>query len=115
MYQLAYVEQLEETPRDCRDRERHAFDQAIELLQRAEKDGVRSPASAQALHFLCRLWQVLIDDLVAPDNDLPAVLRADLISIGIWMIKESDSIRSGHSSNYRGLIEICVSVRDGLK
>jgi flagellar protein FlaF len=115
MYQSSYAEQFEETPRECRDRERRAFDQAIELLQQADDSGAASSNATNALQYLCRLWQALIEDLVEPDNDLPEVLRADLVSIGIWMIKEAEAIRSGQSSNFRGLIEICSIVRDGLR
>lgn len=114
MYQSSYAEQLEETPRECRNRERRAFDQAIELLLQANQDGVSPPKVGQALDYSCRLWQALIEDLMAPDNDLPDNLRGDLISIGIWVIKEAELIRSGNSTNFRGLIEICSIVRDGL-
>ncbi len=115
MYQATYAEQLEEIPRECRDRERRAFEIAIELLRQAEEGGATPSSSVHALHFLCRLWRALIEDLVEPDNDLPDILRADLVSIGIWTIKEAESIRSGQSTNFRGLIEICSIVRDGLR
>ncbi len=115
MYRSSYAEQLEDTPGECRGRERSAFDKAIRLLQRAEEGAAASSGSAHALHFLCRLWQVLIEDLVEPENDLPDRLKADLVSIGLWSIKEAESIRSGQSTNFRGLIEICSIVRDGLK
>jgi len=115
MYQSSYMEHLAETPKECRDRERRAFDRAIELLQHAQVTGKSLPESTDALHFLCRLWRALIEDLVSPDNDLPEILRADLISIGFWVIKEAEFIRSGRSTNFRGLIEICAIVRDGLK
>lgn len=115
MYRRSYAEQLEETPSECRDRERRAFDLAIERLQLAVQDGVSSPQAVESLQFLCRLWQALIEDLMAPDNDLPDSLRADLISIGIWVIKEAESIRVGRSTNFRSLIEVCSTVRDGLK
>jgi flagellar protein FlaF len=115
MYQISYAEHHDDAPRECRAREREAFDLAIELLQRAEQDGASPSGSIQALHFLCRLWRALIEDLAAPDNDLPEVLKADLVSIGIWMLKEAESIRVGRSRNFRGLIEICSIVRDGLR
>lgn len=115
MYQSTYAEQLEETPRACRDRERRAFEMAIEMLQQAETGGASPSSSVHALQFLCRLWQALIVDLVEADNDLPDILRADLVSIGIWTIKEAESIRSGQSTNFRSLIEICSIVRDGLR
>jgi len=115
MYMASYVEQIEATPKQCRDRERRAFDQAIALLERARDEGCASTRSAEALDFLCRLWQVLLEDLASPENDLPEVLRADLVSIGLWSVKQAESIRAGHGSNYSGLIQICTIVRDGLR
>jgi len=115
MYQSSYAEHLEGTPRECRERERRAFDLVIELLQQAEGDGAPPSGAAHGLHVLCRLWQTLIEDLVSPDNDLPEILKADLVSIGIWTIKQAQAIRAGKSTNYRGMIEICSIVRDGLR
>jgi flagellar protein FlaF len=115
MYQSFYTEHLAETPKECRARERRAFDRAIELLKRAQVGGEATSESADALHFLCRLWGALIEDLVSADNDLPETLRADLVSIGFWVIKEADLVRSGQSTNFRGLIDICETVRDGLR
>lgn len=115
MYRSSYAEHLDETPRECRARERRAFDLALDMLRAAEIAGPSSSDATNALHFVCSLWQVLIEDLVDPDNDLPDVLRADLVSIGLWTMKEADSIRFGRSANIRGLIEICSIVRDGLR
>jgi flagellar protein FlaF len=115
MYQSSYAEQLVETPRECRDRERRAFDRAIELLEQAEEDRGSTSKSAHALQFICRLWEALIEDLAAPENDLPDMLKAKLVSIGIWVMREVESIRLGRSRNFRGLIEICSIVRDGLR
>jgi flagellar protein FlaF len=115
MYQSAYAEQFEEMPQECRDRERRAFDRAIELLRDADQVGASSAVAEQAFHFVCRLWQALIEDLATPDNDLPDILKRDLISIGIWVVKEVEAIRRGKSTNLRGLIDICTIVREGLK
>jgi flagellar biosynthesis activator protein FlaF len=88
---------------------------AVELLTKAEAAGPRSREAAEALDFVGRLWNVFIQDLVDPENDLPNVLKADIISIGLWIIKEAALIRCGESTNFGSLIEICAIVRDGLK
>ena len=44
----------------------------------------------------------------------PAALRANLISIGLWILKEADAIRLGRSTNYAGIADVCAIVRDGL-
>ena len=62
----------------------------------------------EALSFVSKLWNVFIQDLVDPENDLPDVLRADLISVGLWIVKEAALIRSSQSQNYRGIADVCA-------
>jgi flagellar biosynthesis activator protein FlaF len=114
-YQRSYADHLAESAIDCRDRERRALEHAIQLLGRAETAGPQSQEAAEALDFVGRLWNVFIQDLVDPENDLPNVLKADIISIGLWIIKEAALIRCGESRNFHGLIEIFAIIRDGLK
>jgi flagellar protein FlaF len=115
MYQLSYAEHIADNLKDCRDRERMALEKAIGLLQKAETAGAGSMEAAEALGFVGKLWNAFIQDLVHPENDLPDVLRADLLSVGLWIIKESALIRSGQSQNFRALIEVCTMIRDGLR
>jgi len=114
MYQFSYAEVLDETPKGARERERQAIDRSIELLREAETKGVRSRESVEALLFLRRLWMYLLEDLAKPENDLPPQLRADLISIGLWVLREGEAIRLEKSSNFQGLIEVSSAIRDGL-
>jgi len=115
MYQFPYAEILEDNPEGSRNREREALDHAIELLQLAKLKGRNSREAIDALYYVSKLWIILIEDLVNPENDLPDVLKADLISVGIWVTKETDLIRSGKSENFDGLADICGMVRDGLR
>ena len=114
MYQFAYAEIAEDTAQDCRGRERQVFDRAITLLKLARERGAKSRESVEALFFLRRLWNALIEDLSNPENGLPQALRASLISIGLWVMKETDLIRLAQSENFDGLIEMNVILRDGL-
>jgi flagellar protein FlaF len=114
MYQFSYAEMVEDTAQDCRARERRAFDRAIALLQTAKEKGNGSRESIEALLFLRRLWTTLMNDLVNPDNGLPQALRASLLSIGVWIMKEADLIRLKQSDNFDGLIEMNSILRDGL-
>jgi len=115
MYQFSYAEVLDETPKGARERERQAIDRSIELLGEAEKNGGNSREAIEAVLYLRRLWGFLIEDLARPENDLPKSLRADLISIGLWIMREAEEIRLGKSENFKGLIEVSASIRDGLK
>ena len=114
MYQFSYAEVLDETPQSARERERQTIDRSIELLRDAERKGARSREAVDALLFVHRLWTYLIEDLAKPDNDLSPALRADLISIGIWMLREVEQIRLEKLDNFKGLIEVSTAIRDGL-
>ena len=115
MYQFSYAEVLDETPRGARERERQAIERSIDLLEAAEKNGVRSREAIEAVLFVRRLWGTLIEDLSDSENDLPHALRADLISIGLWVMREAEQIRFEKSANFRGIIDVSAVIRDGLR
>lgn len=115
MYQFSYAEIHDDTPRQAREREHEAIRRSIELLEAAERHGARSPEAVEALLFLRRLWTVFIEDLSKPENELPPKLRADLISVGLWILKEAEDIRFERSTNFRGIIEISEVIAEGLK
>jgi flagellar protein FlaF len=114
MYQFSYAEVLDETPQGARQRERQAIDRSIELLRAAEKAGTQSREAVEALLFARKLWSILIEDLAKQENDLPQQLRADLISIGLWVMREAEQIRLEKSDNFKGIIEVSQTIRDGL-
>lgn len=115
MYTLKYAEVLDDTSADARRNEAAAIEQSIEMLELAAEMGPRSREAIEALYNLRRLWSLLIEDLARPENGLPEALRADLISIGIWMLREAESIRTGGSENFKGLIDISRIIVAGLK
>jgi flagellar protein FlaF len=115
MYQFSYSEVADESPREMRGLERRVLDQAIALLRIARDKGPGSRELIDALFFYRRLWSIFMDDLANPENELPEELRAGLISIGIWIVKEIEFIRSGKSTDLTGMIEISEIIRDGLK
>lgn len=115
MYQFPYAEVLDETPKGAREREREAISRSIELLVAAEKAGARSREAVDAMLFLRRLWSHLIEDLAKPENELPQALRAELISVGLWLMREAEQIRLEQSDNFKGLIEVSTAIRDGLR
>ena len=114
MYQHSYAEAFEDDQTEARRIEYQALDQAATLLTRAAGLDHPSREGVEALHFTASLWMTFVTEVAEPTNALPAVLRANLISIGIWVIKEVDAIRQGRSTNYAGIADICAIVRDGL-
>lgn len=115
MYQFSYAEIVDDACNDSRGRERRAVERGIELLRKAQASGVASRDTVEALHYIRSLWSILMEDLAHKDNDLPDRLRADLISIGIWVLREAEQIRLNRSDDFENLIEINAMICEGLK
>jgi flagellar protein FlaF len=115
MYQFSYAEILEEAPAIARERERAAFDRALDLLRIADRPDAQQADRAMAAGFLQSLWGVLIDDLRSEDNGLPPDLRADLVSIGLWSMYEANAVIAAPDRSLSALITVNTSVRDGLR
>jgi flagellar protein FlaF len=115
MYEFAYNEVIEDSRQTIRARERQAMDRVIVMLRTAQEKGPGSRERVEALFYLRRLWMIFLDDLNDPNNELPEQLRAGIISIGIWMMKEIDRVRGGATNDLTPMIEINALIRDGLK
>jgi flagellar protein FlaF len=98
-----------------RARERAAFDRAIDLMESADAADAPAATRTEAVSFVQRLWSLLIADLTSPENDLPESLRADLVSIGLWILRQSDRILRGDAQGFDGLIYVNAKIRDGLQ
>lgn len=114
MHQFAYAEVMEDSLADARNREREAFGRSVELLQAAARKNSYSPEAVEAIQFTNKLWSALITDLSSPENQLSEQVRASLISIGMWILAETDKIRRQVSLNFQGIIDITSTIRAGL-
>jgi flagellar protein FlaF len=115
MYQFSYAEVQTDSVADARDRERQLLSRSIDLLTEARAEGPRSAKAVEALHFMSRIWTTLLQDLGSAENELPGELRANLISIGLWLLREAEQVRLGNSDNFDGLIEVSQIIRDGIR
>ena len=115
MYRLAYDEALSDSPLEARARERKAIARSIEYMEAAEVEGPQSRESIVAVNFLRQLWTILIEDLASEGNALPPVLRARLISIGIWILRQAEEISMERQTSFRPIIDISKLIQEGLK
>jgi len=115
MYKVSYAEILDGAATINREREREAFDHVVENLTRAETAGIASSEMRAALTGLQDLWGFFIADLAQQDNALPQALRANLASIGLWVIEQADAILNARSTNVAALIDVNRTVRAGLQ
>ena len=114
MYQLEYADIEEGNIVDARTRERQLLQMSVDLLRTARDEVEGNQSKVEATHFTRRLWTALLEDLAQSDNQLPKEIRANLISIGIWILKENESIRQGTSNDFDGIIEISETIKQGI-
>ncbi|WP_157140728.1 flagellar biosynthesis regulator FlaF, partial [Candidatus Liberibacter asiaticus] len=89
-----YHETIQESSIECRKREHWILDRSISLLSIAHKSLPNSKQAVEALFYTSRVWVVFIQDLVSEDNHLPQEVKLNLISIGLWVLKECEKLRS---------------------
>jgi flagellar biosynthesis activator protein FlaF len=115
MYQFSYADIQTDSVADAKDRERQLLTRSIDLLSAAHERGSKSLEAIEAIHFLNRVWTSFMEDLGSAENELPKELRANLISIGLWLLREAEEVRQGRSDNFEGLIEVSQIIRDGIQ
>ena len=115
MYRTTYDDVLQDSGSDSRQREYRALSHGVELLHTLRDEGTAETFRSESLLYIRRLWTLFVEDLARPENGLPEELRANLISIGLWIIKEADCIRHTKAGDIESLIAVNAAVRDALK
>jgi flagellar biosynthesis activator protein FlaF len=115
MYKFSYGDIIDEGGAAARASERLALLHSLKLLRNMNAPSARPVEKYEALAFVNSLWSFLLEDLAKRENALPVELRASLISIGFWMLRESEAIGNGSSNNIKGLIEITEMIAEGLQ
>jgi flagellar biosynthesis activator protein FlaF len=110
----AYDTIVDDSSNEARGRERQALSVGIDRLERLQHGFFSNEDQVESLLYVRRLWAIFIEDLSHPDNGLPDKLRADIISIGLWIVKEADRLREEKSNDVVQLIEVNCMIRDAL-
>lgn len=110
----AYKKTIKETesPRKIEQRIFSRITGELEKIQ--ENTDILQPEVKSALWENQRLWMTLRADIVLPDNGLPPALRAQLISIGIWVDNHTQKVLRGEGK-VEDLVEVNKSIIKGLK
>jgi flagellar protein FlaF len=114
MYHSSYVAIAEGSAALARANEWRAIDRSVTLLETARATGPASAETIEAVTYLRRLWAILIEDLGSTENGLPDALRASLISIGIFALKQGEMLRLGESEDFDSVIDVSKMIRDSL-
>jgi flagellar protein FlaF len=100
-----------ESPRDA---EYRLFGQVTLALM----DAAKAPMSdiqtrADALDWNRRMWSTLAADCAQPDNALPPPVRAQIISLSMWVRRQTSEVLRGKDT-FDSLIEINRIMMQGL-
>lgn len=96
-----------------RELEYRAFGQVTAALARAKAERHELGPLAEVLDANRRLWSILSADCAVPENQLPLALRAQIISLALWVAKYSSLVlREG--AEIDPLIDINRTMMEGL-
>jgi len=83
------------------------------LIAASEASSTEFKKRAEALDWNRRVWSGLAADCSSQGNRLPEQLRASIISLSIFVSKESSAVMRGES-DFDTLIEINKTIMQGL-
>jgi flagellar protein FlaF len=98
---------------DSRQLEYRAFGQVTAGLVRVKEGAPAPTVIAEALDANRRLWNVLSADCSTPENQLPPPLRAQIVSLALWVSRySSEVLRNG--ADLDPLIDVNRTMMEGL-
>jgi len=101
-----------ESPRDI---EYRLFGQVTRALMTASETSVEEiGARMDALDWNRRLWSVLAADCATPSNQLPVQLRANIISLSLWVNRHTSAIMR-NEAEFGPLIDVNKMIMQGLE
>mgnify|MGYP001037783056 CR=1 FL=1 len=111
----AYKKTIKETE-SPKSIEKRIFSRITGQLEKLEDtpDNVLKPEYKDALWENQKLWMALRADLVLPENSLPPQLKAQLISLGIWVDNHTQKILRGQAK-IQDLISVNRNIIAGLE
>ncbi len=115
MYKFQYDDVISDSSQSLRSYEQMALAHSIKLLALAEHKGKHTREAIDAIFFVNRLWSFFIEDLMKAENGLPPEVRASLISVGLWLLKEAEQISNGEAQSFKGMIDVTQTILEGLE
>ncbi len=109
---VAAYQQASRNSENPRQTEYRAFAIFTRALEEAEAEG--SIAVVKAVADNRQLWLTLQIDLASSENQLPKELKAQLISIAIWVDRYSGAAMKGEAS-LEPLITVNKQIMEGLR
>lgn len=100
---------------DKREMDAAAFSQAAYVLDQAKQKLSDSDFCEKALKYNQLLWSVIQADVAENDNDLPEELKANLISLSLFVDRQTTKALADPTSElFDSLISINLNISEGL-
>ena len=107
----AHAQNVTEDPRHT---EYRLLAQVTGALIKARDGEGRLQEKIQALLWNQRVWEVFMTDLTDAGNTLPQALETQLVSLAIWVVKETNAVLD-ESGEMDALIAVNRNIMDGLR
>ncbi len=104
------VQRTAESPRQS---EYRLFAQVTAALIKARDEKLTLVPLIDTLDWNRRLWSTLSSDCAAPGNALPNELRAQIISLALWVSRYSSQVAT-QGASIDPLIDVNKSIMEGL-
>ncbi|MAF47667.1 MAG: flagellar biosynthesis regulator FlaF [Rhodospirillales bacterium] len=100
---------------DKREMDAAAFSQAAYVLDQARQNLGDADLCERALKYNQLLWSIIQADVAKEDNDLPEELKANLMSLSIFVDKQTSKGLSDPTEElFDSLIGINLNISEGL-
>jgi len=98
-----------------REMDAAAFSQAAYVMDQARQKLEDKELAERALKYNQMLWSIVQADVSQPDNALPEELKANLMSLSIYVDKQTTKgLKNADDELFDGLISINLNIAEGL-
>lgn len=110
---LEAYRRAQKTAESPRETEYRLFARVTTALIDAQTKGVGGSDLVDALDWNRRLWSTLATDCSLPGNQMPQQLRAQIISLSLWVSKYTSDVARG-AADIDALIDVNKAIMEGL-
>jgi flagellar protein FlaF len=97
-----------------RSSEYRLFGQVTSALMEAQNVGARGPTLIDAIDWNRRVWSTLAVDCMDNANQLPKELRAQIVSLSLWVTRYSSEVMQ-QGASLAPLIDVNRNIMQGLR
>lgn len=110
---LEAYRRVQKTAESPRETEYRLFARVTASLIDAQRDRASGPALIEPLDWNRRLWSTLATDCSLPGNQMPQQLRAQIISLSLWVSRYTSDVARGNA-DIDALIDVNKAIMEGL-